>query len=72
MGDERVINYFRNYKDQYGLEHLKKKVLSMGYSHEDITDALIKLNEKSKDTSEIQETPIQNNSILSSQTPTKL
>jgi len=43
MGDKRVVDYFKNYRDKYDLEHLKKKVLSMGYGPGDISDALVEL-----------------------------
>lgn len=69
MSDKRVVDYFRNYKNEYGLEHLKKKVLSMGYSYEDISNALIELDKESvgwkpreikDDILKVQEAPVQN------------
>jgi hypothetical protein len=57
MGDKRVGDYFRNFKDQYDLEHLKQKVLSMGYTVEDINDAIVELHDgkDNKDKSEEKE-----------------
>jgi hypothetical protein len=47
MVDERIVEYFKLHKSNYPLEDLKKKVLTAGYSQEDIQEALTKLHYES-------------------------
>jgi len=43
MVNQTVLEYFRVNKGNYKIEDLKKKILSAGYSQQDITEALAQL-----------------------------
>lgn len=46
MVNKTVVNYLRKYHGKYDLEALKKKIISTGYTKEDVEEALIALNLK--------------------------
>jgi len=47
MADRRIVEYFRLHRGNYNLADLKKKVLSEGYTQQEITDALTQLDQQS-------------------------
>ncbi|MFA5173918.1 MAG: hypothetical protein WC438_01930 [Candidatus Pacearchaeota archaeon] len=49
MADRRLVEYFRLHRGNYPLEALKKKVLSEGYTKQDVQEALEHLDNLSKE-----------------------